>query len=130
MSLSLYTNKYNQNRLAARLPQWRTRLLQDRTFRLEQLAALDAEIAMDPNLAYDDVVRTLRAGAAATLTAVDDALWRMDRDLYGCCADCSTEISPDRLEVLPMAALCMACQQQGPPDAHRSRGTAGRTQAT
>lgn len=123
MSLSLYTTSYDQTRLAARLPQWRTRLLQDRAFRLEQLTALDAEIASEPKLAYDDVVRTLRAGAAATLEAVQDALRRMDQDRYGCCEACSREIAEDRLEVLPMAALCMACQQQGQPKPQRRRDT-------
>lgn len=124
MSLSLSSAEHDQTRLTARLPQWRTRLLQERAFRTEQLTALNAQITTSPELAYDDVVRTLLAGAAATLGAVNDALCRMDHGRYGFCQECGTAISPGRLEVLPMAALCMTCQQQGRSSAYRDEDAA------
>lgn len=130
MSILLDTAKYAQIDLAVQLPRWRTRLLQERAFRLEQLTALDEEIATTPTLAYDDVVRTLRAGAAATVEAVEAALWRMDHGRFGCCEQCSRPIAADRLEVLPMAALCMSCHREGRPASARGKSTVARARLT
>jgi DnaK suppressor protein len=55
------------------------------------------------------VVRALRAN----LRWVNRALGKMDRGGYGICERCGTPISPERLEALPWAILCIRCKQQG-----------------
>lgn len=90
----------------------RDRLQDERRFRIEQLAALKKEIAANPTLTSDEVTMALRAAAAAVLRDVNAALLRMDAGQYGRCQRCTHPISPDRLDVLPMATLCMPCQYE------------------
>ena len=47
-----------------------------------------------------------------TLRQVDDALQRIDQGVYGICAQCGANISPERLIVLPYAENCIACQEK------------------
>ncbi|MGH2442810.1 MAG: TraR/DksA family transcriptional regulator [Chloroflexota bacterium] len=44
------------------------------------------------------------------LENIDGALERIGDGHYGLCASCSKEIPPRRLEALPFATLCVACQ--------------------
>lgn len=46
---------------------------------------------------------------ARELAELSEALRRLDRDTYGLCADCGTEIPFDRLRAEPWAARCVAC---------------------
>ena len=46
------------------------------------------------------------------LTEVEEALERIDKNEYGKCQHCGTEISPKRLEVLPFAKFCVPCQEK------------------
>ena len=46
------------------------------------------------------------------LRKIEEALQRIRDGSYGQCADCGDEISPERLEALPFASLCMKCQQE------------------
>jgi DnaK suppressor protein len=55
------------------------------------------------------VVRALRAN----LRWVNRALGKMDRGGYGICERCGRPISPERLEALPWAILCIRCKQEG-----------------
>lgn len=52
----------------------------------------------------------LRDRSSAQLEMVDDALGRLDAGTYGTCLRCERPIAPARLEALPWAALCIACQ--------------------
>ena len=45
------------------------------------------------------------------LADVDQALLRIDEGSYGTCARCEKEISERRLEALPTARHCAACQE-------------------
>ena len=45
------------------------------------------------------------------LKLIDAALSRMDSKNYGVCEDCGEAISPRRLEAIPWADRCIACQQ-------------------
>ena len=45
------------------------------------------------------------------LKLIDAALSRMDSKTYGVCEDCGEAISPRRLEAIPWADRCIACQQ-------------------
>ena len=47
---------------------------------------------------------------AAELTAVENALDRLDRGVYGDCADCGQPIALQRLLVQPAALRCAPCQ--------------------
>lgn len=44
------------------------------------------------------------------LHLVDQALERIDQGTYGICRQCRQPISPERLEVLPQASLCVRCK--------------------
>ncbi|HSM57732.1 MAG TPA: TraR/DksA family transcriptional regulator [Candidatus Sulfomarinibacteraceae bacterium] len=44
------------------------------------------------------------------LEQVQNALQRLDDGTYGYCMSCGENISPERLEILPHATLCVNCQ--------------------
>jgi DnaK suppressor protein len=46
------------------------------------------------------------------LKEVEEALDRIDKNEYGKCQHCSTDISSKRLEVLPFARFCVPCQEK------------------
>jgi RNA polymerase-binding protein DksA len=46
------------------------------------------------------------------LDLVERALERMDAGTYGVCERCGREIAAERLEALPYATLCIACQAE------------------
>ncbi len=52
----------------------------------------------------------LRERAEQHLELVDSALQRLDGGSYGACLRCGNAIAPERLEALPWAAHCIACQ--------------------
>ncbi len=45
------------------------------------------------------------------LHLVDEALTRIDKERYGVCAVCSNTVERKRLEAVPWARHCLACQQ-------------------
>ena len=49
--------------------------------------------------------------AARSLREVHKALRRMDDGSYGVCLRCEESIPPRRLEAVPWAAFCVACQE-------------------
>lgn len=77
-----------------------------RTFRIEQLAGLERDLADVPT---ESVKRALHAAAKAALAEVDAALDRIVGGVYGLCVTCARPIPEERLDVLPMAAQCMPC---------------------
>jgi len=44
--------------------------------------------------------------------SIDEALTRLHEGTYGICAECGVEISEKRLQAVPFAKLCVACQSQ------------------
>lgn len=46
-----------------------------------------------------------------TLQQVENALDRIDKGIYGKCENCGKNISPERLEALPYAQMCIECQE-------------------
>lgn len=46
------------------------------------------------------------------LRLIDAAIARLDRGEFGACEECGDTISPKRLQVIPWAAYCIACQDQ------------------
>lgn len=99
-------------------------LRQQRRFRLEQLSELTAartlraggtatqETAIQQGDAQEQVARLLRAAALSALAEVDAALARIEHGVFGRCVECAQDIQLERLEILPMAALCMPCQRR------------------
>ncbi len=53
----------------------------------------------------------LRDKSGKGLELVEGALARLDAGTYGLCLRCGRAIPEGRLEVLPWAAFCLACQQ-------------------
>jgi DnaK suppressor protein len=53
----------------------------------------------------------LRDKAEKELELVEAALGRLDDGTFGQCRRCGGEIAPGRLEALPWAAYCIACQK-------------------
>jgi RNA polymerase-binding transcription factor DksA len=93
-------------------------LLQQRRFRLEQLTELTAARTGSAGStdsqadAQEQVSRLLRAAALSALADVDAALLRIEQGVFGRCVECAQDIQLERLEILPMAALCMPCQRR------------------
>ena len=42
---------------------------------------------------------------------IEDALFKIDRGLYGICESCAKKISMKRLQILPLSTLCIECQE-------------------
>jgi RNA polymerase-binding transcription factor DksA len=102
---------------ADQLRELRAALHEQRSFRSEQLAELaHAAPAGD---AVDEIAARLRAGARFALAQIEAALERMDTGRYGLCVRCAARIPFERLEILPMAGLCVHCRrnhdEQGGP---------------
>jgi DnaK suppressor protein len=51
--------------------------------------------------------------AKAEIEAIDRALFKLGSEQYGRCEQCGKAISQARLEAVPAAARCMACEQAG-----------------
>ncbi len=86
-------------------------LAEQRRFRIEQLRELDATASDEPD-ALAEVTAALRLAAHTALTEVEAALARLAAGHYGNCLLCEQPISHARLEIVPMAALCMTCQRE------------------
>lgn len=98
--------------LQERLPVWRARLEEERTFLIAQTCIMAAERETFPTLADDAVTVAQVAATHAALGEVDDALARMDDGVYGSCLGCGRAIDKDRLDVLPMTPRCSPCQRE------------------
>lgn len=48
----------------------------------------------------------------ATLALIDEALDRIKNNAYGQCESCETELQQKRLEAVPWARHCTACQEK------------------
>ena len=49
--------------------------------------------------------------AKAEIEAIDRALFKLGSEQYGRCEQCGMAIPQPRLEAVPAAAMCMACEQ-------------------
>lgn len=57
----------------------------------------------------DEVMESLGQSGLLELKAIDAALSRIEGGTFGICAQCEEPISSERLEAIPMAALCQKC---------------------
>jgi DnaK suppressor protein len=86
-------------------------------------AELDAEIESPGQMTYGSQAAAasqvfaqqrdlaLREKAEKEIALVDAALARLDAGSFGRCLRCGDEIAAGRLEALPWAAYCIACQK-------------------
>lgn len=84
-----------------------------------QLSALNsperhhlADLEEMSDIADIDSVCAIVDISTSTLVDVDAALEKIAEGTYGICEQCGKGIHPDRLEVLPFAALCVKCQRK------------------
>jgi DnaK suppressor protein len=54
----------------------------------------------------------LKQTDAKILQAIDEALNRIDRGVYGVCRDCGEPISPARLNAIPWTRVCITCKEK------------------
>ena len=54
----------------------------------------------------------LKQTDAKILQAIEEALHRMERGVYGICRDCGDPIAPARLEAIPWTRVCISCKQK------------------
>lgn len=47
-----------------------------------------------------------------TLNKIDEALRKLNEDTYGICEDCGSEISEERLKIIPFAIYCVDCMEK------------------
>lgn len=57
----------------------------------------------------DGVLYNLKIEAEEELEQIDNALLKIERNLYGKCETCHSEISNERLEALPFTTFCKNC---------------------
>jgi DnaK suppressor protein len=55
---------------------------------------------------------TLEEADERLLTAIDQALARIDAGTYGVCVNCGAQIAPERLDAMPWATLCIDCKRK------------------
>ena len=60
---------------------------------------------------------TLEKSIREQLAAVEHALKKFEEGTYGLCDNCGRRISPERLEALPQATLCLDCKARQAKDA-------------
>ena len=97
-----------------RLDGFRAALSEQRTFRIRQLTEFASSDAVAIE-AYEDPIgvatSTLTNAARFALTEADAALSRLDKGSCGSCLVCGNPIPIERLEIMPMASLCMPRQR-------------------
>lgn len=54
----------------------------------------------------------LKQTDAKILQAIEEALVRMEKGIYGICRDCGDPIAAARLEAIPWTRVCITCKQK------------------
>ena len=54
----------------------------------------------------------LKQTDAKILTAIDEALVRIDKGTFGVCRDCGGQIASARLEAIPWTRVCITCKEK------------------
>ena len=102
-------------RLEPYLPGLRAELEEQREFRLEQLEEIGWAIETFEDEARLEVAYVLAMAAGSALEEIEAALERLAAGVFGTCVSCAAPVGLERLEVLPMAALCAPCQYRAEP---------------
>lgn len=54
----------------------------------------------------------LKQTDAKILQAIEEALFRLEKGIYGVCRDCGDPIAMARLEAIPWTRVCITCKQK------------------
>lgn len=54
----------------------------------------------------------LKQTDAKILQAIEEALWRIEKGIYGACRDCGEPIAPARLNAIPWTRVCISCKEK------------------
>jgi len=54
----------------------------------------------------------LKQTDAKILQAIEEALYRLEKGVYGLCRDCGDPIASARLEAIPWTRVCISCKQK------------------
>jgi DnaK suppressor protein len=54
----------------------------------------------------------LRQTDAKILTAIEEALGRIEKGSFGVCRDCGEPIAPARLNAIPWTRVCISCKEK------------------
>ena len=84
----------------------RAQLEELRSDRLAQLAQVSEALVGE-----DELNAPREAELRRVLNEIDAALNRLDNGTYGTCEHCGASIPTERLEIVPHARHCVACQQ-------------------
>ncbi len=110
----------------AELEKFKQALEERRNLLMGDFRALEAEEAEDSNStsglanhladvgtdrAASDVRMGCRESASEEIRQIDEALERIADGSFGLCEMCEASISKVRLEAIPYAGLCLACQK-------------------
>lgn len=60
---------------------------------------------------FDEVYESQGREGLKEITAIDAALERIAEKTFGICAKCGNDISEERLDAVPHAAMCRNCMQ-------------------
>ncbi len=63
----------------------------------------------DPAIYEWEFTLALRQQAQIRVETTRQALARVDEGRYGICEQCGAQINPERLEIVPLATLCINC---------------------
>lgn len=63
----------------------------------------------DPAIYEWEFTLALRQQAQAKVETTRRALEKLDEGRYGICEQCGSVINPERLEIVPLATLCINC---------------------
>jgi DnaK suppressor protein len=108
-------------RRASQAPGYRTLLLERRASVLASMGVKSSGLAREGRLANDDEAQrshdefvTLHLSRLdyAQLLLVNEALDRLATGEYGTCQECEEAIPPKRLQAVPWARFCVACQEE------------------
>lgn len=120
--MSTYTSTMPEGRALSddRLSLYRSMLEEQWRLQVDDIVELSyATLDDDPDRDNEgfratDQLRNSRLLAAARqqLQDTEDALARLDNGTFGVCGSCDEPVSPERLEILPAARFCVACQSR------------------
>ena len=74
-------------------------------------AVFSNEIDLASNLEGREMMFQLTSRDRNELKMVEEAIYKIDTGTYGICEACSKPISPKRLRILPLSALCIDCKE-------------------
>ncbi len=63
----------------------------------------------DPAIYEWEFTLALREQARAKVETIHRALQKSEEGIYGICERCGASINPERLEIVPLASLCIKC---------------------